>query len=94
MSKESRGKSHPPNRSVFRKSRAERTIKWLIYEFANFSIAAGIVLNRPDRVYELSMRGNARENPLSSFRWPVCRGITLHWHRKSTNFVLSCIPTY
>jgi len=31
-------------------------------------MAAGIVLNRSDRVYELSMRGNARENPLSSFR--------------------------
>ena len=51
----------------------------------NFTMAADIVLNRSDRVYELSITGNARENPLSSFR-PVRRGITLHRHRESTNF--------
>ena len=45
-------------------------------------MAADIVLNRSDRVYELSISGNARENPLSSFRRPVRRGITLHRHRE------------
>lgn len=83
MPKILRGKSHP-RRSVPR--HVELPIRWLVNAFTNFAIAADIVLNRSDRVYELSMRGNARENPLSSFRRPVCRGITLHRHRKSTNF--------
>lgn len=57
-----------------------------------------VVSNRPDREYELSMRGTprararARENPLSSFSADSPWEIRVHRDRKSTNSRRSVHP--